>query len=774
MDHFSNWFYSGALPANAITTHYDWYLYTLSCVIAVFASYVSLSLLNRMQSESDDRRRFYWLCGGAFTLGAGVWSMHFIGMLALVMPIQIEYDALWTALSLCFAILLSGAAFFLLQRKCSNIQLALSGILIGLGFVVMHYMGVEGMRINLSIKYHTGLFVLSILIAIATVECAFFLAKYNNRRWGSRQFAIQVVSALVMGLAMCFMHYVGMSAAVFTPHAVMIDYPDFKTISPGHLAIFVATISALLISLALTVSGYYRRMVAAVENEKEFLNAMLDNIEDGIIACDASGNITVLNSVLQAYIRANIDARHLDDLPTLFSLRTLDNQPLDKGRYPLRLALWGERVHGMELNMSFNNKITRRVIIDGQSIVNSLGVKLGAVIVIHDVTELKRTETLKNEFVSTVSHELRTPLTSIRGSLGLLLSGIMGVIPDKAGKLLEIANNNCERLLYLINDILDIEKIEAGKMHYDIKPVLLNDLISRSIEDNKMYADKYSVSIDFQNPLTQVQVMADPDRLTQVLANLLSNACKFSPPQGRVEVRVDTNSDRNKVRVVVEDHGSGIPYEFQSRLFQKFNQADSSNTRGKGGTGLGLHISKRIIETFGGTIGCISKPGEGATFYFELALVESTGESGVAPCDGIDTLSVKRLLICEDDEDQSDYLNVLLESAGFVVDVANTVAEAKKYLAEYDYQVLLLDLILPDQDGIAFIRELRADKKTEHLHIIVLSVIAQTGRSLLHGDALAVLDWLDKPVDFQKLLASINRAEKRNDTSASHSAVAVI
>jgi len=751
MDNLPSWFLSGPIPDNAINTEYDWTLFFLAFAVAVFASYVTLGLVNRLRDEKNPRTRLYWLLGGAFTLGAGIWSMHFIGMLALVIPVRMEYSVLWTAGSLLMSILISAWALFILQKRYTTSRLALGGVVIGFGIALMHYMGMEGMKVHLAIQYRPDVFIYSIFIAIAASEVALWLALRNSRALGDKQFRVQIISAFIMGLAMCGMHYTGMLAAVFTPGSVLSDNPDYQILSTNHLAFFVASVTILVISLALVISGYYKKMVMAIQNEKDFLNTMLDNIEDGIVACDANGKITVLNIALQKNINTGKGDKSLEDLPDLFSLYDLDNQLLDKEHHPLARALSGEYVHAMELIARFNNKVSRRVVVDGQSIMNSSGVKLGAVIVIHDVTELKQTEKLKSEFISTVSHELRTPLTSIRGSLGLLQSGVMGVFPDKAGKLLTIANNNCERLLFLINDILDMEKIEAGKMNYDMKVVLLNELISRCVEDNNIYAEKYEVSIHLVLPSNPVHVIVDPDRLNQVLTNLISNACKFSPPGGQVTVNMSTENEI--VRVSVTDTGAGVSYEFQSRLFQKFSQADSSDTRVKGGTGLGLHISKSIIETFGGKIACISKPGEGAQFYFEL----STTQAGIASKDGA-LATPKRLLVCEDDEDQSGYLKVLLESAGYTVDVANNVWQAKQCLENHSYQALLLDLILPDQDGIAFIRELRASKRTEKLHIIVLSVIAQTGRALLKDDAVSVLDWLDKPVDFKKLLHSITGA----------------
>ncbi|WP_298626203.1 MHYT domain-containing protein [uncultured Legionella sp.] len=759
----SDWFQNDPIPSDVINGHYDLILVGLSYVVAVLASYVALTLVGRLRAEQSPLAKIYWLAGGAFTMGAGIWSMHFIGMLAFIMPMPMEYALGWTVASLVMAVLASALALFILQKEHYSVfQLAMGGIIIGLAISTMHYMGMEGMKIHTSIRYLPGLFFLSILVGITAAEAALYLALQSNQGTNRRQSYLKVISALLMGVAICGMHYIGMAAAVFTPHPDHVMEAGAQAIQPNYLAFFIAGITALIISLALIVSSSYKKMIIAVENEKNFLTAMLDNLEDGIIACDAHGQITVLNQTLQCYMHCMDTHLMLDDLADYFTLYTPDNEPLFKDEMPLNRVLRGETVQGLELIMKYKHGGEREVVIDGQKIINSDGKNLGAVAVIHDITELKRTEKLKNEFVSIVSHELRTPLTSIRGSLGLLVSGVMGEFSEKADKLLDIANNNCERLLLLINDILDIEKIEAGKMDFQIKVYDLNHLISESIASNKMYADKFGVFIDFVPSQSAIQVHVDSSRLMQVLANLISNACKFSPKGAHITVAMRRMN--STVRVSVSDKGPGISEEFQSRIFQKFSQADSSDTRGKGGTGLGLNISKTIIEQLGGTLNFFSKPEEGSTFYFDLPVSHDT--SVLTQLNAFEPhVSQRRVLICEDDEDQSEYLKALLQSAGFLVDIAETVAIAKTLLEEHTYQAILLDLILPDQDGIAFIRELRANEKTRDLHIIVISVIAQTGHALLNGDAVSVIDWFDKPIEFNKILTSLNRIKKKTGSS---------
>lgn len=758
MQPLSSWFQLDAIPTDVIYGHYNIRLVALSYIVAVLASYVALNLVGRLRAEDNARAKLYWLVGGAFTMGAGIWSMHFIGMLAFIMPMPMEFDFNWTAASLLMAMLASGFALFILQKKDYSVyHLAIGGFILGLAISTMHYMGMEGMKIHANIHYLPGLFFLSVGIGIAAAEAALWLALQSNQGTNKRQFNLKIISALLMGIAICGMHYTGMAAAVFTPNMSHTMMSNTQTINPNYLAFFIAGITALIISLALTASSYYKKMVIAVRNEKDFLNAMLDNLEDGIIACDAKGIITVLNHTIQKNIAFSKDEKNIANLQDHFIFLTKDNKSVNTEDALINPLLQGERMRGIELIMRFKNGTSRDVIVDGQNIINSEGKMLGAVIVIHDVTELKNTEKLKNEFVSIVSHELRTPLTSIRGSLGLLVSGIMGEFPEKSKKLITIANNNCERLLLLINDLLDIDKIEAGKMDFQLKVVDLSKIVSETIDANKMYAEKFGVSIKFITPELTVQVDVDSSRLMQVLSNLISNACKFSPTGDNVTIRIKPMN--TFVRVSVSDNGPGIPQEFHSRIFHKFSQADSSATRGKGGTGLGLNISKIIIEKLGGTLDFDTNQTDGTTFYFDLPIYH---EKSIPLEESLPEVrnDARRLLICEDDEDQSNYIKLLLESAGFVVDIASTVSEARELLMAHDYKALLLDLILPDQDGVAFIRELRAVKKTSELPIIVISVIAQTGRSLMSGDAVSVIDWLDKPVDFNNLLTAINRVKK--------------
>jgi PAS domain S-box-containing protein len=233
-----------------------------------------------------------------------------------------------------------------------------------------------------------------------------------------------------------------------------------------------------------------------------------------------------------------------------------------------------------------------------------------------DISARKEIDRIKSEFIATVSHELRTPLTSIQGSLGLIAAGAAGPLPEKAAHLIDVAYSNAGRLALIINDILDVEKIDGGKMTLELADHSLAELIERAVEENRGFAQTYQMKFVLPKTLPNVLARVDANRLLQVLANLLSNAAKYSPAGASVEIGIAV--DGATVRISVTDHGPGIPTSFEHRIFERFSQADGSDSRQKGGTGLGLTISKALIEQMGGTIGYTSNAGIATTFFFEL------------------------------------------------------------------------------------------------------------------------------------------------------------
>ncbi|WP_312511656.1 CHASE domain-containing protein [Stutzerimonas nitrititolerans] len=361
-----------------------------------------------------------------------------------------------------------------------------------------------------------------------------------------------------------------------------------------------------------------------------------------------------------------------------------------------------------------------------------------------DLTEHKRIEQMKNEFVSTVSHELRTPLTSISGALGLINGGALGEVPPAMQQMLEIAYRNSQRLGHLINDLLDMEKIAAGKMSFDMHEHSLRQLLEEALASNQAFAAQLGVNCVLREAV-DVQVWVDASRLQQVLGNFLSNAIKYTPEGGEVSLHCSV-PDATHVRISVTDQGPGIAAEFRARVFEKFAQADASDSRQKGGTGLGLAITKEFIERMGGKVGFDTAEGQGTTFWCELPILEtcaSTPEPGRG-----------HLLVVEDEPDTGRLLYLMLHDAGYSVERVQSLHAAREKLADHRYDAITLDLHLPDGSGAQLIEEIRRNPLTRHLPIVVISAASHFDEKTRDPRVA----WLHKPISTAQLLVALGKA----------------
>lgn len=265
---------------------------------------------------------------------------------------------------------------------------------------------------------------------------------------------------------------------------------------------------------------------------------------------------------------------------------------------------------------------------DQDFIVGGDGKPEAAVVTLLNITDQKRLEVQKDEFVSTVSHELRTPLTSIRGALAMLAAGTLDNAPDKARRMIDVANRNSERLARLVDDLLDVQRIQADSMTYDMTDVAVSPLIRESIEAIRPFAARYGVEVKLAADCPSAMVHGNSGRLAQVMANLLSNAIKFSASGQTVEVHVGRKAPW--MRITVEDHGQGIPKAFHGRIFQPFAQGDATNTRRRGGSGLGLSIVAAIVAHHKGRISFESEVGVGTKFHVDLVAPDTAPDAGAA------------------------------------------------------------------------------------------------------------------------------------------------
>ncbi|MBD2562130.1 PAS domain S-box protein [Nostoc linckia FACHB-391] len=395
----------------------------------------------------------------------------------------------------------------------------------------------------------------------------------------------------------------------------------------------------------------------------------------------------------------------------------------------------------------------------GSPVFDHQGVFQGYRGIARDITERREIERLKDEFVSVVSHELRTPLTSIRGALGLLANGVLRTQPEKGQRMLDIAVNNTDRLVRLINDILDIERIESGKVTMTRQACDAANLMFQSADTMRDMAEKAGVTLSVSPVSTRL--WADPDRIIQVLTNLLSNAIKFSPQGSTVWLtaelfRSEQAKQNSSLELLfqVKDQGRGIPADKLETIFGRFQQVDASDSRKKGGTGLGLAICRSILQHQGGEIWAESTLGEGSTFYFTLPVLPL--ESTVAIADSNNPL----VLVCDDDPSIRDVMQAMLEKQGYrSVAVASGQAAIEQAAVQLP-DAILLNLMMPGMHGWETLAILKQQPSTQKIPIIILSGLLPDAREVPHP---GISDWIVKPPEQQQLFKALERALNGSD-----------
>jgi PAS domain S-box-containing protein len=475
------------------------------------------------------------------------------------------------------------------------------------------------------------------------------------------------------------------------------------------------------------------------------LHAIFASTIDAILIVDDDGRVVAGNGAATGMLGYRAD--ELTDTPVL---QLIDIGDPERSFVEVIGFAENELARSVWLDRAIRRKDGKTVPIDIALGIMALPDALFFVATLRDISERKAAERLKDEFIATVSHELRTPLTSVVGSLGLLRAGAVGELPDAARRLVDIAETNSQRLIGLINDILDIEKIGSGRMHFESRPLPLDRVVREAVEAARGLAESRSVGLELTVPAAPVIVDGDADRLMQVFGNLLSNAIRFSPAAGTVRLLLARDGD--EAIVSVQDEGPGVPPEFETRMFERFSQAGDKTV--SGGTGLGLAISREIMAALGGRIWFGKAPGSGACFSIAMPIAT------ISPIER--DRRQARLLVCEDQPDIAEVLRRLIESEGCTVDCVTTAQALEEAARTGRYDGIVLDLVLPDASGLDAVRRLRRRAETRTTPIVVVSAFAGITEADPSASALDVIDWIDKPVDQQRLIRAVRRAIDRS------------
>jgi two-component system sensor histidine kinase EvgS len=368
---------------------------------------------------------------------------------------------------------------------------------------------------------------------------------------------------------------------------------------------------ALIVLFTLFWNRRLQREIDQRKSAESHIRALFNNVVDGIVSFDKNGVINRINPAAE-----RIFGYSKDEMMGEPFQKFITNSVQETGEYGSRnlTSLEDENGAANEVEGLRGDGSTFPIELAISEVkIQGRDMFVG---IFRDITERREVERLKKDFVSTVSHELRTPLTSIKGSLGLINSGVAGIVPDEWRSMIDIAYRNSDRLMLLVNDILDIEKIDSGLMNYEKTQIEIAEFINEALDAFRHYGEHRNVEFKLISSIPLIRISGDKNRLLQVMANLMSNAAKFSPENSIVELWVEVES--SSIVVCIKDTGPGIPEDFQRKLYDRFTQADTSNTRNKGGTGLGMSITKIIVEEHDGEIRFETGPDSGTTFFVEL------------------------------------------------------------------------------------------------------------------------------------------------------------
>ncbi|MBK5188602.1 MAG: response regulator [Gemmatimonadaceae bacterium] len=662
-----------------LITSYSPVLVTISIVIACLASYTALDLAGRV-IVARARNRLTWLLYGSTAMGVGIWSMHFVGMLAFRTSVAVSYDGPLVLISALIAVAAAFLAMFAVSRNELPIgRLLVAGAIMGGAIAGMHYTGMSAMRMPATLTYDSHRFWLSIAIAVAASCVGLWLAfrcRSDETLLGHWR---RGVSAFAMGLAIAGMHYTGMSAAHFSPGALVTD-PFSYTIAAGSwltMGVIAGPVLVLILALVGASVDRHKRLTLA---EYARLRQMRDAMEATVARRTAE-----LQSALFAAEKAN------------------------RG---------------------------------------------------------------KSEFLAHMSHELRTPLNSVIGFADILHKNKAGNQRTLDLLYIERIGANGRHLLSLINNVLDLAKVESGHMELDITELSLSALIDDVVGQLAGARDDRRVPLHVDVPAKLAPISTDASKMRQILLNLIGNADKFTET-GSITIRVHADHDgRTPRRIDVIDTGIGIPADRLEAVFRPFEQADSSTSRKYGGTGLGLPITLTICELLGASITVSSTVGKGSTFSITLPVEAAPARSAtaehpvpretVSAQPALDMLDRRcsrdalvavlrrhsrstptRVLIVEDEPDAQELLlHHLRNEENVETRVADSGITALQVLATFTPDLILLDVRMPKMDGLAFLKHMRSDPLYARIPVVVVTgeELTSAERSELTAHTLAIVD----------------------------------
>ncbi len=553
--------------------------------------------------------------------------------------------------------------------------------------------------------------------------------------------------------------------------ALLLFHKEADRFTEDHLRLVEA--AAIQVANAINNAELYRliregaerlgAMLKKIQVEAAKSQAILEGVADGVMVTDTTGHVILFNAAAERILntpRRQIIGRSIDELLGLYGTA---------GRSWVALVeRWMQEPE--EMLDAETRYLEERLEIEGRVVSVHLAPVhmeeefLGTVSVFRDITKEVEAERAKSEFVSTVSHELRTPMTSIKGYADLLLLGTAGRLTEGQERFLRIIKSNADRLSDLVNDLLDIGRIDSGRIELEKRAVNVASLVEQVMESLRRKAEEKGLRLHSQVAPDLPPVWGDSARLIQVLTNLVSNAYQYTPPEGEITVQAERQGEM--VLIQVKDTGIGITPQDQEKIFDRFFRADHPLVQEIRGTGLGLSIVKSLVEMHGGEIWVESEPGQGSTFSFTLPIAQEEEEEPLpqAPPEVEEEVvqghpgngrgpRVRRVLIVEDDPDIANLLGHHLEGSGYQAIIAHQGQTALALARQMHPDLITLDIRLPDMDGFELLQSLKEDASTTDIPVVIVSILQDKQKGL----RLGAVDYLTKPIDEGRLLHVVDQ-----------------